>query len=93
MPDIADKELLTMRRVHPFRPVVTSRGCLFCRHTMEDHTGEAIGVLREGRKYRKYVLHAVFCHACAAEKRTEQATCWQMPERVYHNFSRYGVEV
>ena len=93
MPDITDEERLSMQRVHPFRPVVTDRGCLFCRHPMEAHTGSAIGVSREGRKYRKFVLHAVFCHACAAEKCTAQATCWQMPERVYLNFGKYGVEV
>ena len=93
MPDITDEERLSMRRVHPFRPVVTGRGCLFCRHSMEDHSGNVIGVRREGRKYRRYVLHAVFCHGCAAEKCTAQVTCGQMPERVYLNFSKYGVEV
>ena len=93
MPDITDEERLSMQRVNPFRPVVTRPGCLFCSHHEEDHTGMAIGVRREGRKYRRFVLHAVFCHACAAEKCTAQVTCWQMPERVYLNFSRYGVEV
>ena len=93
MPDITDNEPASMKRLHPFRPVVTARGCLFCRHQVDDHTGTALGVRLEGREYRRYVLCAAFCHACSAEKATEQVTCWQMPERVYVNFSRYGVEV
>ena len=45
-----------------------------------------------GKNNRPYVLHAIFCQTCAPEKGTTQVGCWQMPERVYRNFSEYGVE-
>lgn len=92
MPDITDSKCPSVQRLHPFFTVVTSRGCLYCNHTLEEHTGTAAGVYREGREYRKFVLHAVFCDACAAEKGADQATCWQMPKRLYLNFGKYGVE-
>ena len=49
MPDITDNEPASMKGLHTFRPVVTARGCLFCRHQVDDHTGKALGVrLRDG---------------------------------------------
>ena len=48
---------------------------------------------RKGRKNRRFVLHAIFCKACASEKGAAQAGCWQMPGRVYRNFSEYGIEL
>ena len=53
MPDITDNEPASMKRLHPFRPVVTARGCLFCRHQVDDHTGTALVVRLEGRKCRR----------------------------------------
>ena len=93
MPDITNERLQVEKRLRPFRPIATEKGCLFCPHQDLEHTGKAIGVRREGRKNRRFVLHAVLCEACALEKGTTQVACWQMPERVYHNFSGYGVEL
>ena len=93
MPDIARSRDRALERVNPLSPMVARDGCLFCPHQAADHTGEANAVRREGRKYRKYVTHAIFCQGCAPEKATDQAACWQMPERVYRNFTRYGVQV
>ena len=93
MPDITNEDAPALRRVHPFVPIVSSRGCLYCPHSVLDHEGLAQPVRIKGRKNRKYVLQALFCCACAAEKSTGQVVCWQMPERVYRNFSRYGLQV
>ena len=93
MPDMTNEKAPILRRLHPFAPIATSKGCLFCSHGVPDHEGSVYPVRIEGRKNRKYVLHAVFCHACAEDKATGQVACWQMPERVYRNFSRYGVDI
>ena len=93
MPDITNEKLQVKKRRRPFHPIATEKGCLFCPHRDREHTGKAIGVHREGRKNRRFVLHAVFCDACALEKGATQVVCWQMPERVYRNFSGYGVEL
>ena len=96
MPDITNTRNRTVKRRHSLSPMVAVDGCLYCPHAGSDHQGQAYMVRREGRKYRKYrkyVVHAIFCRACAAAKATGQVACWQMPERVYRNFSRYGVEV
>ena len=92
MTDITNNQRKPVERVNPFSPIVTPDGCLYCLHQATDHSGPAYGVRLEGRKYRKNVVYAIFCHACAAEKFTKQVACWQMPEGVYRNFSRYGVQ-
>ena len=93
MPDITNEKLVVHKRLHPFQPIATEKGCLFCPHRDREHMGQAIGVRRQGRKNRRFVLHAVFCEACASEKGVTQVVCWQMPQRVYQNFSGYGVEL
>ena len=93
MPDIANENVPVLRRLYPFRPIATSRGCLYCPHGVADHEGLVQPVRIEGRRNRKFVLHALFCRACATDKDTSQVACWQMPERVYRNFNKYGVEV
>jgi len=93
MPDITNKKLMERKRLRPFYPIATEKGCLYCPHRDREHKGKAIGVRREGKKNRRFVLHAIFCEACASEKGAAQVACWQMPERVYRNFSMYGVEL
>ena len=93
MPYITNTRNRTVKRCNSLSPMVAVDGCLYCPHAGSAHHGQAYMVRREGRKYRKYVVHAIFCRACAVAKATGQVSCWQMPERVYRNFSRYGVEV
>ncbi len=93
MPDITYAVSSPVKRRNPFAPIAEAESCLYCPHKAASHTGTAYAVRIEGRKYRKLIVHAIFCQACAAEKSTGQVACWQMPERVYRNFTRYGVEI